>query len=48
MMALFAAVVGAIIILVPVLVAGAAGKRGIVGKGNNGPIFADKLVACIH
>ena len=43
--ALFAAVIGAIVILVPMLIARTAGKGGIVGKGHNRPVFADKLVA---
>ena len=45
MVALFAAVIGAIVILVPMLIARTAGKGGIVGKGHNRPVFADKLVA---
>ena len=46
MVPLFAAVVRAVVILVPVLIPGATGKRGVVGEGNNGPVFADQLVAC--
>lgn len=48
MVTLFAAVVGAVVVLVPMLIAGSAGKGGIVGEGNNRPVFADKLVARCH
>ena len=43
--ALFAAIERAIVVLVPVLVAAAAGEGRIVGERYNGPVFADQLVA---
>ena len=39
--ALFAAVERAVVVLVPVLVAAAAGEGRIVGERHNGPVFAD-------
>ena len=45
MVALFSAVVGTVVVFVPVLISGSAGKDCVVGKGDDGPIFARELVA---
>ena len=44
MMALFSTVVGTVVVFVPVLISGSAGKDCVVGKGDDGPIFTCELV----
>ena len=44
MMALFSAVVGTVVVFVPVLISGSAGKDCVVGKGDDGPVFTCELV----
>ena len=43
--ALFATVERAVVVLVPMLVAAAAGEGRIVGERHNSPVLADQLVA---
>ena len=45
MVTLFSAVVGTVVVFVPVLISGSTGEDGVVGKGDNGPIFTCELVA---
>ena len=42
------AVVRAVVVLVPVLVAAAAGKRGVVREGHDGPVLAEEPVADVY
>ena len=44
MVALFSAVVWAVVVFVPVLISGSTGKDCVVGKGDDGPIFTCELV----
>ena len=43
--AVLAAVVGTVVVLVPVLVVGTAGEGGVVGEGHDGPVLPHQAVA---
>ena len=45
-MALLAAVERAVVVLVPVLIVGAAGEGRVVGEGHDGPVAAKQRIAC--
>ena len=48
MVALPAAIERAVVVLVPVLIVGAAGEGRVVGVGHDGPVFAEQLIASGH